>query len=32
MFALFQACFIFEEDKKLLTFVTTDSEGREKLK
>ena len=32
MFALFQACFILEEDEKLLTFVATDSEGREKLK
>lgn len=30
--AVFQACFILEEDKKLLTFVATDSEGREKLK
>lgn len=29
---VFQACFILEEDKKLLTFVATDSEGREKLK
>lgn len=30
--AVFQACFILEEDKELLTFVATDSEGREKLK
>lgn len=30
--AVFQACFILEEDEKLLTFVATDSEGREKLK
>lgn len=30
--AIFQACFILEEDEKLLTFVATDSEGREKLK
>lgn len=29
---VFQACFILEEDEKLLTFVATDSEGREKLK
>lgn len=30
--AMFQACFILEEDSELLTFVATDSEGREKLK
>ena len=30
--AMFQACFILEEDEKLLTFVATDPEGREKLK
>lgn len=30
--AVFQACFILDEDKELLTFVATDSEGREKLK
>lgn len=30
--AVFRACFILEEDKKLLTFVATDPEGREKLK
>lgn len=30
--AVFQACFILEEDEKLLTFVATDPEGREKLK
>ena len=30
--AVFRACFILDEDKNLLTFVATDSEGREKLK
>lgn len=30
--AVFRACFILDEDKDLLTFVATDSEGREKLK
>ena len=30
--AIFRACFILDEDKDLLTFVATDSEGREKLK
>ena len=29
---IFRACFILDEDKDLLTFVATDSEGREKLK
>lgn len=29
---MFQACFILEEDEKLLTFVATDPEGGEKLK
>lgn len=29
---LYNMCFIIDEDKDLLTFVATDSEGREKLK
>ena len=30
--AVFRMCFILEEDKDLLMFIATDSEGREKIK
>ena len=30
--AVFRMCFIIDEDKDLISFVATDSEGREKIK
>lgn len=30
--AVFRMCFIIDEDEKLLSFLATDSEGREKIK